>query len=413
MLKIPLDLEPHEVDLCVDVLPEIYNANTVGPRLKEVDLEEAYFESIATGKGFKVTQKPFKKKIKDKDGSVKNKGIKNIHGIHSPLFGTDWQDEHAYANRYSCEYGCKIGKVFEGQRCEICGTKVRFVDVDLKMFAWLKIDAPFKLIHPQLYRKLDVFFGKNVLNNIINFKMEMSLDGHYYMKEVDPKQPFFGIGMVEFEKRFDEILEFYANKNKHSVKKDMYYDIASKKNIIFTNTVPVYSAVLRQVFFSEEDYSYTKIDKCYNSMFGNFHRLNEEKQGITELNRAKVNKNLYRAQVNLCKAYELIFDSVTSKDGLIRRQLLGGRINFSGRTVIVPNAKLKAYEVEIPYVSFVEMFSEQIVNIIKKMEGCTYGEALQQWFNGYIQYDDKIYKIINHMLKKSKHKCRILLNRNP
>ena len=93
--------------------------------------------------------------------------------------------------------------------------------------------------------------------------------------------------------------------------------------------------------------------------------------------------------------------------------MLGGRINFSGRTVIVPNAKLKAYEVEIPYVSFVEMFSEQIVNIIKKMEGCTYGEALQQWFNGYIQYDDKIYKIINHMLKKSKHKCRILLNRNP
>lgn len=333
-IDIPQDLEPTDLDLLCDLLPEFFNPMTIGPRLKEINLDKSYHKDIILDKGFTVTQKPFKKKIKDKDGKVSSKGIKNIHGIHSPYFGSDWNDDNPFATRYSCECGEKIGKVYENTICPKCGTKVKLIDVDMKIFAWLKIKHPaFKLIHPQMYKKLDTFFGKKVLGNIISFKKFMTLDGEYQTIDVvDNKQPFYGIGMVEFCNRFDEILEYYAKKNKNKVKYDMYFDIKSKKDLIFTTSVPVFSAVLRQVFFSDEDYSYTELDKRYNSMFGNFSCLNEETE-VNELNIAKVNENLYRAQMQLNRAYDIIFTSVTEKDGLIRRQILGGRINFSARTV--------------------------------------------------------------------------------
>jgi hypothetical protein len=45
------------------------------------------------------------------------------------------------------------------------------------------------------------------------------------------------------------------------------------------------------------------------------------------------------------------------------------------------------------------------------MEGCQFNEALSQWFNGYKDFDEKIYSVIKYILKHTKHKNKILLNR--
>ena len=273
---------------------------------------------MITGHGFVVKSKPFKKKLKDKDGNILSRGLKEMYGIHSPLFGSDWQDDNAFAERYSCECGSQIGRIFEGQVCPHCGKKTKFVDVDFKVFAWIKIKHPeFCIIQPLLYRKLNVFFGtkSRILERMINFKMDMTLDGQYrpipdfnYKKE-----PFFGIGLLQFRERFDEIMAYYFKKKKN--KADLYYHIMDNKDKIFTTSVPVYSAVLRQVFFTEEDYSYTKIDKRYNALFGNVSRLNEETQ-VDFRNYSKICQNLFRAQRNVNEAFDLIFTSLTEKEGL-------------------------------------------------------------------------------------------------
>ena len=64
-------------------------------------------------------------------------------------------------------------------------------------------------------------------------------------------------------------------------------------------------------------------------------------------------------------------------------------------------------------VCFVELYKEQIINLLVKLDGCSYGEAVFQWFNGYRDFDYKIYKVIQYLLKHTKHGCRTLLNRNP
>ena len=416
MIPIPQNLEPTDIDLLSVLLPEFVNSATIGPRFRDMNWETEFRKDMVIKKGFVVSQPPFKKRTKErgKNSSNKRRSLKNPYGIHSLRFGSDWKDDRAFAERYSCECGETIGRIFEGKRCPYCGKKVKFVDTDLKMFAWLSVENPdYCVIHPLLYRKLDSFFGKNTLATIINFRMDMTLDGEFCLrKDIDYKKyPYYGIGMLAFKEKFDEIMLYYLKKKKD--KKPLYDHIMQNKDKIFTTKIPVYSAVLRQVFFSEEDYKYTKIDRCYNAIYGNFCRLNEEVDGVNHRNFDKINKNLFRAQKNLNEAYEIIFNELTEKEGLIRTKILGGRINFAARTVIVPNYRLRSYQIELPYVCFVELYKEQIINLLVKLDGCSYTEAVAQWFDGYRDFDPKIYKVIQYILKHTKHGCKTLLNRNP
>ena len=68
---------------------------------------------------------------------------------------------------------------------------------------------------------------------------------------------------------------------------------------------------------------------------------------------------------------------------------------------------------KIQDVCFVELYKEQIINLLVKLDGCTFGEAVLQWFNGYRDFDYKIYKVIQYILKHTKGSCKTLLNRNP
>ena len=413
-IEIEYDLEPNELDLCEKLLPEFYNPRTVGPRFKDLNWEEEFKKDMVLKHGFVVRTTPFKKKIKDKNGAILSRGIKEKYGIHSPLFGTDYQDENAFAERYSCECGNLMGRIFEGRTCPKCGTKVKFVDVNLKMFAWLKIHScdKFKIIHPLMYRKISTFLGSKskILENIIKFNMDMSIDGLYRKldKSAYKKNPFYGIGMVAFYERFDEIMGFFFKKHKN--KEEAYKQIMQNKDKVFSDCIPVYSSALRQVFFSDEDYKYTPLDKFYNAIFGNFKRLNEETE-VNTMNIAKINTNLYRAQERINKCFDMIFTSITEKEGLIRRNILGGRINNSARTVITPNAKLRSNEIEIPYVCAAELFKEEIINLLVKIDGESFNDAVSAWYEGFIDFSPKIYKIIQYIIQYGKPK--ILLNRNP
>ena len=216
--------------------------------------------------------------------------------------------------------------------------------------------------------------------------------------------------MYEFVKRFDEIMDFFKKKRKN--KQKQYDRIMVERDKIFITKIPIYSAVLRDVFFSNEEYSYTKVDKCYNALYGNVCHINAE-DNVGNYNIAKLNKNLFRAQKNLNAAWDLIFTSIHENEGLIRRNVLGGRMNFSSRCVIVPDSSLRSYEVVVPYVCFVELYKPDIINLLVKLDGISYNKAVDRWFKAYRDFDSKVYSIIQYIIKNSKDGCRIMLNRNP
>lgn len=389
-------------------------AKEVGPMFEEINWDEEFEQDMVKGKGFIVKEKPFvkAKKLNEERNQKKNVRIRCMDGTHSPRFGTTFEDENAFAERYSCNCGKLIGRVYEGETCKQCGTVVKFVDVDLSIFAWYVILHDYAIIQPAMYKKIEAFIGKTYLNDIIDFKFDMDLDGYYVKpaKALTTKNPYYGIGMVDFRAKFDEIMSYFLKKKK--IKKDLYNDIMDNKEKVFCSHIPIYSAILRPVFISEEDYSYTNIDKKYNSIYGNINNLNKNPV-YNVASMAAINKNLYVAQTKINKLYKLIFIIVNQKKGHIRENILGGRINFSARNVIIPDATLRAFQIKLPYLTFLELYKLEILNLLVKMQGISFTVATNQLESAKKEFSPKIYEIMNYMLNNTKGKLTVLINRNP
>ena len=392
-----------DIDLLEKLLPEYYNPDTVSIRLKDLNWDEEFHLDMLTGKGFIAFEKPYDTKTKKK----------NYNGIHSQRFGTSFEDDNGFAERYRCNCGRRIGKIYEGETCPWCNTKVQFTDTDLKIFAWYHIENDmFKIIQPAMYKKLEAFIGSKYLPDMIEFKYEMNLNGYY--EPPDPsflqKNPFYGIGMIEFRERLDEILEWTLRKKKN--KRALYENIIENKDKIFASNIPIYSSVLRQVFLTDEDYSYTKIDKKYNSLMANIMMLNRERE-YTIATKKNINLALFKAQRKINTIYSYIFKIVNQKEGHIRENILGGRINFSARNVIIPDTSLRAHQIRLPYLTFLELYKPEIVNILQKRDGITLIQAINKWSKAQMEFSESVYEVMNYILKNTKHGVRCLVNRNP
>ena len=75
---------------------------------------------------------------------------RNLHGIMSPLFCTDWSDIDAFTERYRCNCGRLKGRIMEGEICDKCMTKVSYRDVDYKKTGWISLNG-YKIIQPNMY----------------------------------------------------------------------------------------------------------------------------------------------------------------------------------------------------------------------------------------------------------------------
>ena len=391
-----------DIDLLQLLLPEYYGPDQVSLRLKELDWDKEFRLDMLTGKGFIVFERPFDK----------NKN-KNMNGIHSPRFGTSFEDENGFAERYRCNCGKLIGKIYEGQVCRDCGTKVQFVDTDLKIFAWYHIENPnFKIIQPSMYKKLEAFIGKNYLPDMIEFKYEMDLNGYFQKPDeaVLSKNPYYGIGMMEFREKLPEILEWTLKKKKNKLA--LYENIKENYEKIFASNIPVYSSVLRQVFLTDEDYSFTPIDKKYNSLMANINILNKQKE-VSIATIKTINLSLYKAQRKINMIYDFIFKIINQKEGHIRENILGGRINFSARNVIIPDTTLRANEVKLPYLTFLELYKPEIINMLMRMEGLSLTGAINKWSQAQMEFNSSVYETMKYILKHTRYGCQCLINRNP
>ena len=201
----------------------------------DINLDEERIKDITSGKGFIIkSPKPIKEDLKDPDG------------IFSPRFGATLQDINQFQDRYKCQCGNYRSRVLEGEICPICKTPVRFVDDDFSFFGWLVLKEEYHVIHPSLYMALTKFIDNDTFINIITFNKKINKDGQVEEDYKKPKgEPFYGIGMMGFYERFDEIMEFYKNKTKSPGKQEYYDMLMAQRDKIFTHSIPVYTTLLR------------------------------------------------------------------------------------------------------------------------------------------------------------------------
>lgn len=342
--------------------------------------------------------------------------IKSKRGIQSPLFGTDFSDENAFAERYSCECRKTIGAVFETEICPHCGTEVKFVDVNVEFTGWilLKHDRIIQPLHFRLLNRIVKSKGFS-LEDIIKPSGKINKDGVIEREPYNPKQPFTGIGVDGLYERFDEVLDFYYKKKK---RQDIIDMIRNEKDKVFASCIPVYTSALRPASFGGEfDFHITNPERVYSNMVKKANLLNSLKEqsvgGRYQEEREFLHRQttIFEMQKKLNSLWQLVFEKIDTKYGHIREEILGGRVNFSARNVIIPDSSLEADEIEVGYITFLELYRYEIIGFLVSMTGCTYEQASQEWFESTLSFNSRVYGIMEYIIDKCDP--RVIMNRNP
>lgn len=384
-------------------------------RLERINLDQEKDEDIMNNKGFIISP----------THGIK-KDLLDNRSIFSRKFGQTMKDIEPFGNRYRCECGHLTKKVNLGFECNICHTKVKFVDDDYAYFGWIVLQRHW-VISPAFYNSLKQFFGRS-FDDMIRYEKAVDMDGNPTDK-TNSTNPYYGIGMIEFREKFDEIMKYYLEKNK---KQDKYDDIMSCRDRVFTQSIPVFTTLLRPYDSDKYTLPYEKTNEKYEiinkfaSTLNNDIMLDRSLRRIVNTNggiKREIEKNsekqvcqlLYKMQLKIDELYNEIIDIIKGKRGCIRT-LFGGRCNFTTRNVIVADPGLRIDEVRLPYAGLVELLQQSIINILVKTHSLSYSDAYRRWYESTIRKDKTIMAIINNILANALPNHRglpVLINRNP
>ena len=319
-----------------------------------LNLDQSFAEDMQSGLGFIIdTPIPVTKK----------ELIRNPRGIYSSLYGGDITDITEIQKRYKCECGETIGKFRAGTICPHCHTEVKFQDDELERCGWMVLKEPYFVINPKMYQFLESILKAKRLDEMIKFDRKLDKHGKL-ITDLPEKQknPYANIGLVEFRNRFVEIIQTMGDK-----KKSMEIEfVMNNLDKVFTSHIPVISLLLRPVvLIGNTTFNYDPLNKFYAEMVSHIAYINENMDD--EFTYANLSI-LYELQKKFNELNdEITKQKINGKKHAIRSFIMGSRINFSARHVLIPNTEsVQLDSIVIPYLTFVEFYKFHIMNIFKK-----------------------------------------------
>lgn len=334
---------------------------------------------------------------------IKNKFTDD--GIFSEsIFGKISTDNES--NSWSCECGKFIGKFYEGYVCDECKSTVLHKFFNIDNCGWIDLKN-FWLIHPVFYNILQKYFGKKVLFNIIKKSNKINQDGQVIEDELTASAEYSGLGLIEFKKKFDDIIEYYKCKKNEKI----YNFLIKNRKYIFINKIMIFSILLRPIMMIDKNkVIFDEINNYYNLIISHVNNIFQEEMTGNYL---FFSDELYLMQYYLDLIYNTVIEYIKGKHGFIRNNMLGTRFNFSARNVIIPaQSSYKIDEVCMPYVTFNELFKYHIIRLMNKNNN-SLKKSLHQWEFLKTRFEEYIYSIMNEILNNTVGGCWILLNRNP
>lgn len=277
---------------------EKYNYET---KLELIDLDKERIKDVSSGNGFIISSpKPIKDDLKDDNG------------IFSTKYGQTLQDINPYGNRYRCKCGSLNTRLYNGQVCPVCGTKVKYVDDNFTYFGWVTLKDPYHIIHPNLYANIASLIGGTAFNDIISPNEKRDEDGFEVPVVRTKDEPYKNLGMMKFYEMFDEICEFYVNKRPD--KKDHYDLIMKNREKVFTQSIPVYTIHLRPFKLEGGELHYESTNEIYRMITNHVAKINDDRYKINRKNKPK-EQLLYKLQQEYMELDEAINQILSGKKG--------------------------------------------------------------------------------------------------
>lgn len=336
------------------------------------------------------------------------------------------------------DYSCACGKIVlssppkEQIFCPVCHVEITKSDVRRERMA--RIELYFPVANPLFWRqRTDIYnlipLKFKQVQSILNFEL-VYLDGElvsidkFFEKYQKDSKYLLGAEIIEFylnsflnenkKNRLEALLKLETKeKEKEKIKKAIkIIDNCNPLDTIIRH-LPVIPAGIRVYLELEGEIIIDNITHLYTEIFiinENIKKLQESLAPLILLINAY--KDLQRTVDILfmkerlkikSKRWEKITSitgSLVGKDGLLRNSLLGKRVDYSGRSVIVPDPTLSYNEVRLPF-EFLEMWRYYFVR-----EGV--------WPKNKSLNVFKIPKeTLNKIIKEIEEKELVLLNRQP
>lgn len=372
-------------------------------RIDHSDWESLYRKDIEKGIAIIVSDAKF---IKD-----------NMRPSNDSLFDSRFNIPSEVDNKiieYACNCEKLIGRYNEGQICPECKSVVEIrYSIELLRRGWIDL-GNYRVILPSIYCKLRSYIGKKRLDEIINCDP-------YSVKlepiKFEPSNPFKGIGLIEFERRYIEILEFFKNSSK---KPELLKILLDRKDISFISKIYVMSSAHRPAFISSKNKTL------------NFHNINALfVKLLTDLNLIKKGRRtgkkvveiLGNIQQYLLLIHDLSMRKLLGKEKLIRSNIISSKLWYSSRMVIISETSNIGIDcVRMSYKGFIGMFELEIMNAMLRGYGDPeFAKMTTAECRIYItkckysnEIDEKIFSIIQSLIHNRKDDgIWVIINRNP
>ena len=274
---------------------------------------------------------------------------------------------------YTCQCGTYWGISGSGGTCADCGVDVVNSNVRRKRFA--KIVLPVPVVNPLFYDLVVDLGGRKVKEMMDHLmKDENSIliydddDEAWTVVKQDPENIDRNalVGTEAVKILVDDLADYRMEIG------DVVWEVV-KENIdqLIINQVIVLPPDLRPAskkISKKGQVSSDKINRYYTQILTKKESMRETPCDI------RVDRNLYynfyrQLQKDVNELYAYILEKMSKKEGLIRGNILGKRIDFSGRAVIVPDPTLSMEYCALPYLMFLELFklkiSKKIIELSK------------------------------------------------
>ena len=265
---------------------------------------------------------------------------------------------------YTCQCGTYYGVSKSGGKCEVCGVDI--VNSDVRRTRFAKIKLPMPVVNPLFYDLLVEVGGRSLKEGLDQLMYDeksflyIDNEDHLVTNNLEIVPP----GETIYERTeaiYKLVYDFAVMTKEESEEWQIIFN--NLDNLLIEYVIVLPPDLRPSSVGSNGKYLMDKINRYYVQILTKKEAM---KDTIFEIERDKKLYYTYYKQLqkDVNELYHQILEKISKKKGLIRGNILGKRIDFSGRAVIIPDPTLSLDECVLPYVMILELYKLPIVKRI-------------------------------------------------
>jgi hypothetical protein len=299
------------------------------------------------------------------------------------------------------------GRMERDTTCKKCGVDIVSSDERRKRYA--KIVLPFTIMNPIFYYIVTLTkpMSKNILNGMLTYSFRYYFDDDGLLVKLNEcENPEIGVeiltGLKGAEKYIQTLIE--------GDDRQEFQFIRDNFNLITLSNVLVIPPDFRPCGNGGNNkHIMDEINSLYRSLIVSCNKIKSLPYDITEADDV-YRTNFKYIQINVIKLFDYVLTKMSKKDGLLRSNILGKRVDFSGRAVISPDPTLTLDSCRIPYWMILEVLKPQLVTYLVNRRVCKrYNQAVKLIDDCIKSRNTELFDIVSEFCKG--RMC--ILNRQP